>query len=297
MASKALTSAKDLAKLGLRGYGRLTASLRELPDFVIIGAKRGGTTSLFRYLSEHPCVVPNFPRRLKVKGIHFFDTNYHRGVPWYRSHFASGLYRRRVERRSMHRAVCGESSPYYLFHPHAPRRAAETIPEAKLIVLLRNPVDRAYSHYRERARHGVETLTFEEAIEREPERLAGEIERIREDERYMSFAHEHLSYLSQSCYLESLQRWLKCFPRERVLILLSEDLYSDPAATYARTLEFLDLRPHEPRAFEAYNYVSSSPMDPRTRERLVEQFRTHNRRLAEYLGMDLSGWEAEVIHQ
>jgi hypothetical protein len=291
VSSKALTAAKDLAKVGLRGYGRMTATLRELPDFVIIGAKRGGTTSLFRYLSEHPCVVPNFPRRMNVKGVHFFDANYYRGVTWYRSHFASGLHRRRLERRPMHRAQCGESTPYYLFHPHAPQRAAETIPEAKLIVLLRNPVDRAYSHYRERARHGVETLTFEEAVEREPERLAGEVERMLKDERYTSFAHEHLSYVSQSCYLEPLQRWLAHFPRERVLILLSEDLYRDPAATYARTLEFLDLQPYEPRAFEAHNYVPSSPMDPGTRERLMEHFRGLNRTLAEYLGIDLSGWE------
>lgn len=292
MASKALTAAKSFAKAGLRGYGRLTAPFREIPDFVIIGAKRGGTTSLYRYLSEHPCVVPNFPRRLNVKGPHFFDTNYHRGLLWYRSHFASRLHRRRLERYLTDRAVVGESSPYYLFHPHAPLRAAETIPDAKLIVLLRNPVDRAYSHYRERVRHGAETLTFEEAIEREPERLAGEVERMFENERYTSFAHEHLSYLSQSRYLEPIRRWLQRYPHDRILVLLSEDLYRDPPATYARTLDFLGLRPYEPRAFVAYNFHPSSPMNPGTRQLLLQHFRAHNSQLAEYLGMDLREWES-----
>jgi Sulfotransferase domain len=287
----ALMVAKNVAKAGLRGYGRLTAPIRETPDFVIVGAKRGGTTSLFSYLSEHPCVAPNFPRRLKVKGVHFFDAYYHRGVPWYRSHFPSAPYRRGLERRHSHRVLVGESTPYYLFHPHASRRAARTIPEAKIIVLLRNPVDRAFSHYRERVRHGVETLSFEEAVEREPERLSGELERILEDGRYRSFAHEHLSYLSQSSYLEPLRRWFGHYPRSQVLVLLSEDLYRDPAGTYARTLEFLGLPSYEPARFAAYNFVPSSPMKPGTRERLVRHFRAHNRRLARYLDIELSGWD------
>ncbi|MDQ4004850.1 MAG: sulfotransferase domain-containing protein, partial [Actinomycetota bacterium] len=137
------------AKRVLRGVGVATSWARPLPDFVVIGAKRAGTTSLYAYLAEHPDVAPLFPARQRIKGVHYFDTNHHRGLRWYRSHMPSWI--RRTGGR-----LAGEASPYYLAHPLAAERAARTIPDAKLVVLLRNPADRAYSHYRERVRHDAE---------------------------------------------------------------------------------------------------------------------------------------------
>src|SRR5919201_6138602 len=170
------TSARTVAKRALRGFAVATSPLRRLPGFLILGTRRGGTTSLFNYLLEHPSVAPLFPSAQNIKGVHYFDKQHAKGRAWYRSHFPTVIFSAFWRVRG-YRMIAGEASPYYLFHPWAPQRAHELVPHAKLIVLLRNPVDRAYSHYRERVRNGVEDLTFEEAIEREPARLAGELDR------------------------------------------------------------------------------------------------------------------------
>jgi hypothetical protein len=272
----------------VRSFGVATSSLRPLPDFLIIGAKRGGTTSLYNYLLEHPCVLPLFPRVQNVKGVHFFDTNFHRGLPWYRSHFPSRPYRAWHARGIGHRTVAGEASPYYLFHPRAPSRAARVVPQARLIILLRDPIERAYSHYRERYRHGAEALTFEEALEREEERLAGEEERLSRDDRYYSFVHEHFGYVSQGLYLEPLRRWIGLFGRKRLLILRSEDFFAYPQETYGTVLQFLRLPTWSLSAFPRFNYHEGQAMSPSTRARLGERFGPENHRLAKFLGMDLS---------
>jgi hypothetical protein len=281
------SGARIWANALVRRFGMATSSLRPLPDFLIIGAKRGGTTSLYNYLVDHPCVVPLFPRVQNKKGVRFFDTNFQRGVAWYRSHFPSRLYRGWHEQRIGHPTVAGEASPYYLFHPSAPSRAASIIPDARLIVLLRDPIDRAYSHYRERSRHGAEELTFEEALEREQERLAGEEERLSTDDRYYSFAHEHFGYVSQGLYLEALRRWIDLFGRNRLLILRSEDFFASPERTYGDVLRFLGLPPWRLPAYPRFNYHEGRSMSPSTRARLGERFGPENRRLAEFLGMDL----------
>lgn len=278
------TGAKGLVRM----FGMATSSLRPLPDFLIIGAKRGGTTSLYNYLLEHPCVVPLIPRVQNIKGVHFFDTNFHRGLLWYRSHFPSRPYRGWHEQRLEHFTVTGEASPYYLFHPRAASRAARILPDARLIVLLRDPIDRAYSHYRERYRHGAEVLTFEEALEQEEDRLAGEEERLSQDDGYYSFVHEHFGYVSQGLYLEALRRWIDLFGRDRLLILTSEEFFARPEETYGVVLRFLRLPSWHLSAYSRFNYHEGQSMSPSTRQRLNERFMPENRRLAEYLGMELS---------
>jgi hypothetical protein len=282
------TRLRARVKGSLRAYGRLTAGRRPLPHFMIVGAKRGGTTSLYNYLLEHPQVAPLFPARQQIKGVRFFDLNFHRGVGWYRSHFPAAAAGR--QDRNGRRVIAGEASPYYLFHPLAAERAGRAVPEAKIIVLLRDPVERAYSHYKERVRHGAEPCgSFEEAIDREPGRLAGEEERILADPTYHSFAHEHHSYLAQGRYLDMLPRWRERFPPERLLILPSEQLYADPQAMLDRVLAFLGLPPWELRDPRAYNYHPADELAEGTRRRLAAGFSEHNRRLAEFLGMRL-GW-------
>jgi hypothetical protein len=285
---------KEGAKRALRGLAVGTSPVRQLPDFLIIGTKRGGTTSLWRYLLQHPLIAPMFPATQNIKSPHFFDLNHGKGVAWYRSHFPSAAYRGRVQRRLGRPPVAGEASPYYLFHPLAARRAAEVVPGAKLIVLLRNPVDRAWSHYWERVNAGTETLSFEEAIESEPSRLAGEAERILADPSYNSAAHDHFSYLARGRYLEQLEPWLQRFPAERVCILRSEDFYANPSRTYQRALDFLGLPPAELDASSRYSVVPTSVrrverMNEATRRRLVDFYAPHNRRLEAALGMDF-GW-------
>ena len=277
---------RDLAKHGLRTFGILTAPLRTLPDFLIIGTKRGGTTSLYNYLLAHPRVAPLFPAPQNIKGVHFFDTNFARGLAWYRSHFPT-----RVARMASRRPwVVGEASPYYLHHPHAPRRAREVAPGARLIVLLRNPIERAYSHYKERVRNGSEPLNFQEAVAAEPERLAGEAERMRDDPAYVSFAHEHQSYVSQGIYLPQVQAWVSQYREDQFCVIRSEDMFADPVAVYRRVLGFLNLPLWEPPTFRRFNFHPSDSMPGSVREELTAFFAPHNRRLAEFLRMDL-GWD------
>src|SRR5687767_7317909 len=116
------SSVRATAKKALRAYGMMTGRLRSLPNFLIIGAKRGGTTSLYNYLLEHPWVTPLFRSVENIKGIHFFDRNYDRGVTWYRSHFPLVANKASMARMKSRRTITGEASPYYLFHPLAPVR-------------------------------------------------------------------------------------------------------------------------------------------------------------------------------
>lgn len=288
--SSVSSALREGAKRALRTYGIATSSLRARPDFVVIGGKRCGTTSLFRNLARHPDFVPLFPAPERIKGAHFFDTNYRRGTSWYRSHFPARARLALLQRVSGRKKIVGEASPYYLFHPHAARRAAAAVPDTKIVVLLRNPVERAYSHYRERVRHGVEELRFEEALDREEERLAGEEDRMLEDELYVSFAHEHLSYYHQGEYALALERWLSWFPPESFLFVRSEDLFADPEATYRGVTDFLGVPPLASETFEKHNYHPGSPMAPSTREQLIDRYRLPNERLAKLIDFDTRSW-------
>jgi hypothetical protein len=271
-------------------YRGVTASLRVLPDFLIIGTQRGGTTSLYRYLKAHPCFgAPS------NKDIHFFDRRYRKGLTWYRGHFPAiweKAYAQQIRKRPF---LTGEASPSYLFHPHASRRIAEALPDVKLIVLLRNPVSRAYSQYHHAVELGFETLSFEEAIRHEEERTAKEREKIFKDEHYYSEEYKHRSYLTKGIYVDQLQTWMRFFPRERFLILKSEDFNANPAAAFKQVLTFLNL-PETELAVEKQNYKQynantyPSKMDAARRARLVEYFQPHNVRLYELLGIDF-GWD------
>jgi hypothetical protein len=264
---------------------KLTASARTLPDFLILGAQKAGTTSLHRYLEQHPVVVPAL-----VKEVHYFDVRWWLGERWYRSHFPTTL-RRRVGRLLHGRPVLsGEASPYYLPHPLVPQRVQATAPAAKLIVLLRDPVARAHSHFHHNLRYRVEDCaSLAEAIEREPQRLAGETERILADERYESFSHRNHSYLTRGVYVQQLRAWLEHFPREQLLVLETGELDRDTAGAYGRVLDFLGLPPWQPPTFGRHNPSGSPPLDPALRARLAEWFEPHNRALYELLGRDL-GW-------
>lgn len=254
-------------------YRTMTAPLRGLPSVLIIGAQKGGTTSLFNYLVRHPDVLPPFG-----KEIHYFDLHYARGVQWYRGRFP-------YEYRLRGGALTLDASPYYLMHPQAPERAARLLPDARLVVLLRNPVDRAFSHYQHEVRGGREKLSFGEAIEKEPERLAGEEERLRSDPWYYSFNHHRYSYSRRGRYVEQLRRWVEHFSRSRLLVLQSEWLFRDPAAATGAAQEFLDLRPYQGethRPFLQGTYDREMPSE--LRRRLVTYFEPYNRELYQWLG-------------
>jgi hypothetical protein len=256
----------------------LQARQRMLPSFLLIGAQKAGTSSLFSYLVDHPDV--RGPYR---KEVHYFDNGFHRGERWYRAFFplAPGTGNGR-------QVLTGEATPYYLFHPHVPARAHALLPDAKLVVLLRNPVDRAYSQYEHSRRAGLETRGFEEAVEHEFRELPAEEERMSENPGYRSEFHQHRAYVARGRYVEQLERWSRFYPRERMLLMRAEDLFSDPRAVYERTLRFLGLAEYSLAAFDARNqHPYSSRLLPQTRAWLEDHYRPWNERLSEWTGREI----------
>jgi Sulfotransferase domain len=266
--------ARKVLRGAYRGYGRATASVRPLPDFLILGAQKAGTTALYAYLRWHPQITgPSF------KEVSFFDRHYARGERWYRAHMPV--------RRS---GIVGEASPSYLFHPSAPERVARMLPGARLIALLRNPVDRAFSHYQHEVALGRETLSFEEAIDREGERMRGELERMLADPGYFSYAWWNYTYLARGRYAEQLERWFEALPPERLLVVPTDDLRDAPRETYARVLEFLAAEGHDLGRYPRIFSREYDQMKPDTRHRLAAYYEEPNRRLYDLMGRDL-GWQ------
>lgn len=265
----------------LRGDRSDAPSSRRLPEFLIIGAQKSGTSSLFRYIGQSPHV--ELPAE---KEVHFFDMNFREGVDWYASRFPPARSRGALRRRGR---ITGESSPYYLFHPLAPQRAKEVLPDVRLLALLRNPVERAVSHYYHEVGIGFEDLPLPVALDREQDRLAGEAERLAADPTYESFAHRHFSYQARGVYVDQLSAWRSLFGDDQLLVISSDRLFADTHAQMSEVYEFLGLPGKPPRSFEAYNQRDYPPMPAEVEERLSAHFAEHNVRLKAFLGDDF-GW-------
>jgi hypothetical protein len=284
-----------------RRFRHATRTRRILPSFLIIGAQRAGTTSLFRYLLAHPDVSGPSGGDAAVwwvKETHFFDEKYSKGVDWYRSFFPLEGTRRRRRKRG-HDLLAGEATPYYMFHPAVPARAAATLPDVRLIALLRDPVERAYSHYQMMSRTGREKLSFEEALAAEPERLEGveealmgETEMLLPSGHRAHHQHRHRAYFARGLYADQLGRWLEHFEREQLLVVPTEDLLARPAETYGDVLGFLGLSDWQLDSFPEHNKKPYSAIDPEVRARLEERYAEPNARLVELLGRDFE-WAAQ----
>jgi hypothetical protein len=273
-----------LRKLTRRNPGRG----RVLPEFVIIGAAKAGTTSLYGWLSEHPFVAP-----ATQKEVHFFDYNYYRGEDWYRRHFPLRSQRAAFAREHGRPFLTGEASPSYISHYWAPQRLAKLLPRARLIVMLRNPADRAYSQFQMSRREGEEQLDFAEAIASEDRRLDNERARAMKSPHYNSWPIGCWSYLMRSRYAEQLERWFALFPAGQFHILTLEEMAHDPRQALDGIHQFLGLPAHryeDPRPLHIASYDSMTAAD---RAQLTDYFRPHNERLYELLGRDL-GWERPV---
>lgn len=279
-----MTSPVHARQFGRAAYRLLTtatAAYRLLPGFIMIGAQRCGTTSLFLALSGHPQVI----RPAFRKGINYFDLNHLRGENWYRGHFPIAATARRAA-TGYGGPVAFEASGYYLYHPFAAERIARDLPAAKLVVMLREPVERAFSGFKhERACGFEEEESFEKALELEDARIAGEIAKMRNDPGYESYSHRHHSYRHRGQYAEQLERFFAFFPREQVHVIQSEAYYADPSEEYRRLLTFLGLSPFQPDSFSRPKAHPSAPMNPATRQMLAQHYRPHNERLAKLLGV------------
>jgi hypothetical protein len=241
-----------------RAWGRaaVPGGPGRLPEFLIIGGQRCGTTSLYRYLAAHPSVRPATGKELQFLSLH-----HRRGTRWYRGHFP-------VRPPG---TLSFEASPYYLFDPAVPARAAALLPSStRFIALLRDPVERAYSHYLHSRAYGVEPLSFVEALDAEPARLAAGGHRAR----------RQFSYVARGRYAEQLTRWYERISRDRLLVVRTEELN----ARYADILSFLGLPPvPAPAERHTRRPVDSPELTWAIRQRLTDNFADDQCRLAALL--------------
>ena len=257
-----------------------TGLIRILPDFLIIGGAKCGTTSLYNFMIRHPDIYPAI-----WKEIFFFDRYYPRGINWYRANFPSKFHRfsKKLRKKNF---LTGEATPTYIHHPIAAKRVFETTPKIKLIILLRNPIERAYSHYQMEVSLGYENKSFEEAINLENERLSGEKEKMLTDENYFSYKRQIFSYLSSGIYDDQLKIWMNQFPKEQFLIIKTEDLSNKPQEILNQVFKFLNLDQFDISKFKKYNLGKYSEMDLHIRKKLENYFKPRNEDLYKFLGRD-----------
>lgn len=250
------------------------------PDFVILGGAKCASSAFYTNLVQHPLI-----HEARRKEVHYYDTKFHQGPKWYRANFPSRAARWwKTSLRGLAFST-GEASPYYLFHPHAPRRMRQVAPQTKLIAILREPASRAFSHYKHMLRDGRETLEFDAAVEQEAERLAGEREKLMADETYAANRFRFFSYQARGIYVDQLAAWAEHFPREQILVLQSEAYRRDPLGVTNRTLDFLGIPHWDGFVFERHNVGGyKDSMSDATREKLRAYFKPHNERLWNWLG-------------
>jgi Sulfotransferase domain len=270
--------------------GRLTSPARMLPGFLIVGAQRCGTTSMYRTLSQHPAVR----KPVLHKGVHYFDLNYDRRLRWYRAHFPLAARAALASRDAGAPPQTFESSPYYMFHPLAAARIAADLPDVKLLVLLRDPVERAYSAYAHERARGFEDETFEAALDLESARLDGEAERIAAEPGYLSHSHQHHAYRARGQYIEQLERLTGLFGRDAVLVVDSGDFFTKPEPVYDRVLDFLELPRGDYPLFERHNARPRSELPHAVRAALADHFRPYDERLIAWLDHEPSWCRASA---
>jgi Sulfotransferase domain len=252
-----------------------------MPDFHILGAQKSGTSSLFRYLFSHPQVYAPYKKELQ-----YYSKNYDKGLDWYKTFFPADSDKKRKLR-----LVSGEATPYYIFHPQAAAWIHADTPDAKLIVLLRDPVSRAYSHYIHNVRpdHNNDTLSFEEALQMEETRLK-DSKLLNNKEFYFSRDHQRYSYKVRGRYLEQIKRYHELFPKEQLLIIAAEDFFKDRQKVMDQVCDHLEIDSHIFKSQWKFNTGTyKKPMQDETKQYLIEYFRPLNEELYDYLGRNF-GW-------
>ncbi|MEW6078822.1 MAG: sulfotransferase domain-containing protein [Thermodesulfobacteriota bacterium] len=253
-----------------KAFRYATAGFRALPDFIIIGAMKAGTTSLFSALTQHPKII-----RSHTKETHFFNSHYHRGLYWYRSNFP-------FARRLAGGGKTGEATPQYIYHELVPERIHQTLPEVKLIAMLRNPTERTISQYFHEVRKGREDLPMMKAFRAEEERLAGV---LRKDD-FANPLYIHASYKKRGVYHEQIRRFLRYFPREQLLVLDSDEFFADPAGSIKPVFQFLEVDEAFPVDGIEHKNIgwNRTRVEPEVYEYLNDYFAPHNRELYSLLG-------------
>lgn len=268
----------------LRRWRQATERFRVLPHFIVAGAPKCGTTALYYYLLSHPQVAA--PSKNEIG---FFSDKFQYGPDWYRSYFPTKLMMSWRARYSGKKVITGEHTPFYVMHPLAARRMADTLPDVRLIILLRDPVERAYSHYQHEFRCSHENLCFRDAIAMESQRTTEEVDRMRLEPEYHSTEYIRHAYLDQGKYCSKLERLFEYIDRNRVFIVKSEDLFERTQEVFEKVLDFLYLDSFKLKKIERVNsgeYIPLHAADPKFDSELREYFVPSNRSLYSLLGVN-----------
>ena len=254
-----------------KGYREWTFRRRTPPTFFIAGAQKAGTTSLYQFMVENKYV-----NQTEEKEIYFFNNleNYRKGERWYRAWFPL----------SSRRPTCDATANYFE-SAEAPERIRTHYPNAKIIILLRNPVERAFSHYKMAKKYGFEKLSFEDALQREDERLTYEKEQRPEEHTYL---YQRLGYRTKGMYSEQLKYWLTTFPKEQLHIVISEELFANPEKECRKVLDFLNFDTHPKVPLRQANAGSHEDMPETVRRELLEFYAPYNAELSEMLNKELN---------
>ena len=253
----------------------ITGPIRSLPDFIIIGTVRSGTTSLYYNICQHECVLT-----AAYDELGFFDSNYHLGLNWYRSLFPT-LFSKWVVKQKTQFAITGEDTPFYIWNPLVAKRILKILPNIKLIVLFRNPVDRAYSNYHLAVREGSENLSFEDAIQVELKNLDKINDNIKQDVNKYAIAR---SYIAKGFYADQLKIWLELFRFEQLIIISTEDLESNPQKTLDNIYDFLKIPKNHVLIPEKQKIASYPKIKDETRKFLIDLYKKSNAELFTMIG-------------
>ena len=284
--NKLLTNSDSIVPK-LNPYFHFTYPFRILPSLFIIGVQKGGTTSLVNYLNSHPQIIT-----AQRKDVFYFNNaiHYAKGINWYKAHFALSVYKWLYDKKKGTNAITFDGTPNYFDEPMAAQRLHETFPQAKLVLLLRNPIERAWSNYQMAKRFGFEELSFKEALDLEQERLDAEV-RQEKNEKYHNYIYQRLTYKRRGVYINYLKNWTEKFPSKQLLIIKSEDLFENAKETYARITDFIGIDRDPDLKFEIFNKGNHvNEIDPNIREELRLYYEPFNKELYDFIGVDY-GWK------
>ena len=270
-------------------YRKMTSRLRQLPDFIIIGAGRAGTTALYSYLIQHPLIAAALTdNNESVADLHFFEYIISNNIQWYKSHFPILFSKSNKHKNSF---ITGEYTSTYMYHPDVPKRIFNLLPKIKLIVILRNPIDKAYSTYQQQFRFGEYTTSFEDTINAEFRR----IDLNKDFPELNSNNYDFENFVAQNIirhgvYADYLETWLKIFDRKQILILNSDDLKKSTNETLHRVFKFLNISNYDIKDTSQVNVGKYPPISKITRKKLIEFFKPHNQRLNKLLDTEFD-WD------
>jgi len=260
-----------------RKFRGLTSPLRVLPDFIVIGVGRGGTTSLYNYLNQHNCI-----QKSSYDEIGFFDDNFHLGVNWYRSMFPTKYEKQKIIKK-FGKFLTYDVTPWYIRRPWTANRIKTLLPSAKIISVLRNPVDRTYSHYHLTCREKGTTKSFEEIIEEDIKKIDNYDDNLKNSQKYYEYFVQN-SHIARGFYLEQLENWFTVFNKENILIISSEDLANHTQKTMDHVFDFLNIEDQVIPNLEKVNVAKYPKMKEKTRKILENYFFEYNENLFKKIG-------------